>query len=294
MTVNRSPLAVCQDAAALHRDTAHRVAALIADTLTTMLPNAAYLTFWARIRVQGVLDAQGRLLHRFEDDGRTRTQLPALPEHHRLRAAWSPLDPADPAQFEEAVRLVLGSGIALDNIPNLPHTPATFDPVCLPLAQHTPTPAPAGCPRPVSESALTYMVTAFTPDQIRTGLLAGAELHHTFRDRFQTLCPAQADALTAVADRYPDSECVCPEQPAPAQLRGSAAGPRRGSRAVRPGAAADRRRRSRSGLGAGTSIPGADADATSPRPARQRLLRGRPAAGGLRRALPPGAARRGR
>lgn len=115
------------------------------------------------------------------------------------------------------MRLALGSGIALDNIPNLPHTPATFGPVCLPLAQHTPTPVPAGCPRPVPVSALTDMVTAFTPDQIRTGLLAGAELHRTSRDRFQTLCPAQAHTLAAVADRYPDPGCVCPEQPAPAR-----------------------------------------------------------------------------
>ena len=118
---------------------AQALARLVADTLTTVLPDAAYLVLrwdpgFTRYDLDRVLNRRGAAVHVFTGAARA-DRLPALPDRHPLRTAWEGADPADPRVLEDAIRMLDADGGHFDLVPyRLPHPGAPAEEPCLLLA----------------------------------------------------------------------------------------------------------------------------------------------------------------
>ncbi|MFF3786395.1 hypothetical protein [Streptomyces sp. NPDC001933] len=95
------------------------MARLIADTLTTQYPTAAYLVLEEDddsdiLGLHSILDADGRLLYALGDD---HACFPNLPPHSPLAQAWAPLNPADPWTLFKAIQWLHQTGFLFDQVP---------------------------------------------------------------------------------------------------------------------------------------------------------------------------------
>ncbi|MBY8876127.1 hypothetical protein [Actinacidiphila acidipaludis] len=118
---------------------AQALARLVADTLTSVLPDAAYLVLrWDPVftcfDLDRILNRRGAALHVFTGAPEA-DRLPAFPGRHPLRAAWDGADPADPRVLTEAIRMIDADGGHFDLVPyRLPHPDAPAEEPCLLLA----------------------------------------------------------------------------------------------------------------------------------------------------------------
>lgn len=186
-----SALLAYEHIAALRRDAARDVITLIAATLREQIPGAAYLTFgrdgnlwW----LEAVLGPDGRRLHTIGHPWPER--LPSLPARSPYHSAWqaADADPTSPQQLLFRIIQLLDDGMEPDLLPaDLPNGPGSSGIPCILLARGarpddelplnanrllrpltTPTP---GLTAP--ESALTELLCAAHPDQVRTAADAG-------------------------------------------------------------------------------------------------------------------------
>ncbi|MEY9839369.1 hypothetical protein [Streptacidiphilus sp. EB103A] len=190
------PLAVHAAAAAIARDTARTVARLIADTLTAMLPTAAYLVLdenHYEIALHSVLDASGATLRTFTT--RPEAPLPPLDPASALRSAWQGEDPGDPQTIASVLLYLLNDGMVLDIVPDdLPDRDAPLDYPCLLLSPDARPGSmsdlddelhrllrlygPAERPVHSHESPLSSVLTHLSPDDILSILRHAVDPHN--------------------------------------------------------------------------------------------------------------------
>jgi len=218
-----SPLAAYEWADAIRRDAARQVAWLIAATLTTQIPDAAYLVIGedsdddGGLWLESVLDDKGTTLHEI---GRENPRLlPALPEDSPLLALWEGRNPRDPWVLLDPISRLWEDGMILDRLPEyLPGREDTSDTLCLLLsaeahaqdhfdgwgnAKRLLRPSGIeGIPWITVESPVSGLLSAVGPDVLIGATRAGIELYERSGDRYSVLTDRQLGYLTAAADYY--------------------------------------------------------------------------------------------
>ncbi|WP_331762516.1 hypothetical protein OG612_45635 (plasmid) [Streptomyces sp. NBC_01527] len=113
-------LPVYLTAVATLRTHTQTLARLIADTLTTQYPTAAYLVMDEdpgsdAMELLSILDDHGHTLHTLDQDPEP---LPALPPGSPLADAWAPLDPTSPTTLRDVINTLHRTGFLFDWTPD--------------------------------------------------------------------------------------------------------------------------------------------------------------------------------
>ncbi|MFI7049063.1 hypothetical protein [Streptosporangium sandarakinum] len=133
-------VAAWEEATKIHYTRAGELARLIADTLRTQYPSAAYLVLAIdddetdrdiELFLHSIRDADGTIIEDFEHSG----ALPIDPDSS-LRRAWGKLNPSDPAALLWLLRQLYIAGVQFDGLPEdlLQEDDTEWPPMCLLLS----------------------------------------------------------------------------------------------------------------------------------------------------------------